>query len=223
MALKRKMKRPAGGPARKKRYMQRKPRIPRAIVPSRFAVKRVRFQETWVFSTATTSGFWRYYTWNNTNFNAFNEFSALFDEYKINALKYTFRPAYDTVDISVASGATPTGAQAYAHVVVDPSSTVIPSGTYTSAVLNGFLENSGVKTYTLNKPFSVYFKPKVQDQLLGGGTGTRTLRPTYIKTSEAVDHRGFHMFLQQNAVSTVNTAIKLDVFITAYATFRNLK
>ena len=102
--------------------------------------------------------------------------------------------------------------QAYAHVVKDNASTVVPASTYTQGNLNTFLENQGVKTHTLNKPFSVSVPLKVSDSLLGGGTSTRFVGAPWIRTNETgVTHRGFHIF------------IKLDTFYTFYIKVRNIK
>lgn len=186
-------------------------------------IKRTLYLGTWTWGSATTNDFWRYETYSAANINSFPEFAALFDQYRINAIKVTWRPQYDSVN-NVTGAGTLIQPQAYAHVVVDPQSTVVPSGTYSTANLNTFLEQSGVKTYTLNKPFSVYFRPKLLDQVLGGGTGARVSPATWIRTTDnAVNHRGYHMFIQQNAMSASNTNIKLDQFITVYASFRNMK
>jgi hypothetical protein len=209
---------------KKKRFQKKMglSRVPALRVPS-ITLKRRSFSSTWAFNTTTTNDVWRYYTFTAGDINNYSEFSALFDEYRINAVKVTFRPSYD--DLANISGTgTLVQPQAYAHVCIDPSSTVIPAGTYTSANMNTFLENSGVRTYTLNRPFSVYLKPHVQDGLQGGGTASHSFKAPWIKTSDSAPiHRGFHMFLQQNSFSTGNTNIKLDTFYTFYLQFRNLK
>lgn len=195
---------------------------PRSRTGSIVRMKKTCYTGAWSFSTASTAGFWRYNTYTATNsIQNFAEIAALFDEYKINAIKVTYRPRYDDVTISDANSGQP---QAYAHVIVDPSSTALPSGVYGATTLNTLLENDNVKTFTLNKPFSVYFKPKVQDQLFGGGTSSRVLTPTFMKTSEnSIDHRGFHMYIQQNNFSNTSTGIILDTFVTVYMQCRNLK
>lgn len=195
-----------------------RPRIVPAYRQPKLVMKRTNYVGSWTFATTTTNDFWRYMTYTPNNFNNFGEFAGVFDEYRINAIKVTFRPKYDTVTV----GQPP---QCFAHFFVDPASTVIPSGTYTSGSLNTFLENSGVKTRSTNRPFSIYFKPKVSDQLNGGGTVSRAISPTYLKTTETnVDHRGFHMYLQTNNFNTVGTTnITLDMYVTMYVTFRNLK
>lgn len=218
MAMKRKA--PSGRYRRRvKRKYMRKSRVPRA--PRRVGsimVKRSNYVGNWTFGTATTNDFWRYFAYDMTAFNQFSEFAAVFDEYKLNSMKVTFRPAYDSVlnDLAVA--------QAYAHYFVDPASTVIPTGTYTSTALNTFLQNDKVRTRTLNRPFSIYWRPKLLDQVLNTGTGAAMRSSPWIRTTETgASYRGFHMFLQQNNFVTTNTAIKLDVFVTMYVSFRNLK
>lgn len=225
MAIKRKMRtsrRPSRYVKRRRFNMVRRKRV--GLRPAkRLAIKRTIYAGNWTFGTAATTDFWRYVTFQASSINNFTEMAGLFDEYKINAVKITYRPAYDNVANLGAAG-TLAQPQAYAHVLIDPASTLIPSGVYSSGNMNTFLENQGVRTYTLNRPFSVYVRPKVQDQLFGGSTSTRTVKPPYIKTTEtAVDHRGFHMFLQQNNFANTNTNIRLDIFATYYITLRNIK
>lgn len=190
------------------------------IVP-KLSCKRMTFQTTWQFSTASTTGFWQYYTFTPNSMSNFAEFQNVFDEYKINAVKYTFRPRYDNVSAADNTAGNP---QAYLHTCIDPSSTLVPSGTYSSTTLNTFLENDRIKTRTLNKPVSVYFKPRVTDQVQGGGTSARAIKPSWIKTSEStVVFRGFHAFIETNALTLTATNVSLDVFITFYVSFRNIK
>lgn len=189
-------------------------RVGRRIVP-KIIMQRTSNIGAWTFSTATTSGFWRYNTYNvGQHFSNFSEIAALFDEYKVNGIKVTFRPRYDSISPA-------TVAQAYAHVIVDQDTTTTPSGTYTQATNNFFLEAGRVKTYTLNKPFSVYFKPKTG---FPTSTGTVTQWPKYNKTTDTnCVYQGFHMFIQQNNFSTNNTDIILDQFVTLYISARNIK
>ena len=195
----------------------------KSVYVPKLTLKRTTFSSTWSFGTATTNDFWRYYTFTAGDVGGFQDFADIFDEYKITGVKVTFRPAYDNVHNVAGVGAL-AQPQAYAHVVKDNASTVVPASTYTQGNMNTFLENQGVKTYTLNKPFSIYTPLKVSDALLGGGTSTRFISAPWIRTNETgVSHRGFHIFLQQNSFSTGNTNIKLDTFYTFYIKFRNIK
>lgn len=191
----------------------------RFIVP-KLVTKRVLYNGAWTMSTAATSGFWRYETFSAGNINNFAELAQVFDEYKINGIKVTYRPRYDNIDGNTAAAGL---VQTTAHVVIDPDTTnTTPSGVYSAATLNGFLEQGDkVKSYTLNKPFSIYFKPK---QLLSTPTGSIGSRPRFNKTTDtAVNYRGYHIFLAQNNMVSSNNQVILDQFITVYFSMRNLK
>lgn len=206
---------------RKKRvFRKRAVRFVRKMPNTMMQVKRTCYSSNWTMAPGVLANFWRYYTFTTGDVTNFAEFAAVFDEYRIAAIKVTFRPSYD--NINVVDGAT--APQAYAHVIVDPESTLVPSGIYGAGNLNAFLENEGLRTYTLNRPFSIYLKPKCSDSIFGGGTAARTYRAPWIKTTETgVQHRGFHVYLQQNSFSSGNANVKLDTFYTFYLQFRNVK
>lgn len=194
--------------------MRRRPYLGKRV--PRIALKRTVFLFTWTFGTATTNDFWRYFEAPISDLPDLASYQALFDQYKINAVKYTFRPRYDTVTAS-ATGTNPTSTM---HVIKDPESTVTPSGTYTGANVNSFLENGNVRSYTTNKPFSVYYRPKIYQSVSSTGTGSALTGPKYLNlnTDTTVRHRGFHVFWQQQAMAT-STQL-LDVFVTLYITLR---
>lgn len=185
------------------------------------SVNRTKYDGAWTFSTATTAGFWRYQSFTaGTHIQAFSELASVFDEYKIYAIKQTWRPRYDNVQAPTAAG-TVAQPQAYAHIALDPDSITAPTGVYSTTNLNSFLENGKVRTKTLNKPFSVYFKPRCDTNVLGG---LKRENAGWFKTSDTtIPHYGYHMFIQQNNMDSTNTNIVLDGFVTVYAKFRNLK
>lgn len=203
--------------SRRKTYMSR-----RAV--AKLAVNRTRYDasRSWAFSTASTNGFWRYQSFTAADIQDFAAMASVFDEYKVNAIKTTWRPRYDSVNAPTAAGAV-AQPQAYAHIVVDPASITPPTGTYDAANLNAFLEQGKLRTVTLNRPFSVYFKPKQDMSLLGSSSGTRVSTKWLKTTDTSVPMYGYHMFLQQNNFNATNTNIQLDCFVTVYAQFRNLK
>lgn len=184
------------------------------------SLKRTFYFGAWAWATTTTNDFWRYQTMTLSNLPSVAEFTSIFDEYKVNGVKFTYRPNYDGITMSTAA----TLPLAYMHVCKDPASTLVPAGIYSSANLNTFLENSGVRTYNLNKPVSVYYKPRISEGVLGGGTASVTKPCPWVKTTEtSVDLRGHHAFISTNNFGTTNTNIKLDVFVTFYVSFKNLK
>lgn len=221
-ATKRSLRRTTRGRVVKRRT--RRMRMSRPIAARNFlSVKRKVFLTSWVWGTTTTGDFWRYQTILASNMPNFTEYSSLFDTYKINGIKYTYCPRYTSTNAE-AAGATGSP-QAYAHYIVDPDSTILPAGVYGSATLNTLMENTNVKTRPLNKSFSIYYKPRVLQQLFGGGTASFTRPSPYIRTSDAnIDHRGHHMYINQNNFSaSANANIILDVYVTFYVTFKNIR
>lgn len=186
---------------------------------STLSVKRTTYDTAWTFSSATTNGFWRYNVFSTANMSDFAQYAAVFDEYKLCAIKQTWRPRYDSVTNLDVAG-TIVQPQAYAHLIVDPESSVVPTGTYATATVNSFLENGNVRTVTLNKPFSVYFRPKIGDTL---STGSRKVGSPWLPVANVSTFAGYHMLLQQNNMNTTNTNITLDSFITFYIKFRGSK
>lgn len=199
-------------------YMStRRPGIPRT---PKMTFKRTMFIYNWTMATTTTNDFWRYFEPNLSDLPDLSQYQDIFDEYKINAFKYTFRPRYDTTT----SGNSSSIPQAYAHIIKDPGSTVSPSGLYGSATLNSFLANGNVKSYTLNRPFSVYMKPRVYQEMSASTTGLQLAKPRFFRIGDTlIRHRGFHIMLQQNNFGTVNTQVQLDVYLTLYLTMRGAR
>lgn len=215
-----KRKRTATKAAANKRRRLAPKRVPRMPTYAMRTVKTT-YQGAWSFATTATSGFWKYYEAQAIQMSEFSEFATIFDEYKITNLKYTFRPRYDS--FTPDAGTTPF-TLCYAHVIKDPASTRIPNGAYNSTTINQFLENGAVKSYTLNKPMSVSFRPKILTSDFGGGSASTAIAARWLRTTEdGVPHRGFHMFLQNNALGGINQAIILDVFVTYTVQFRGAR
>jgi len=186
----------------------------------RLVMKRTKYDSSWTYSAASTTDFWRYQTFTTGAINNFAELANVFDSYKINAIKQTWRPRYDNVDASVAAANT----KVYAHVIVDPDSTLlVPTGAQSQTTLNTFLEQGDrVKTFDATKPFSIYFKPKIQMQGLGGDTQSM-VKSAFLKTTNTVAvHRGYHMYLAPNNLTAAPNLV-LDSYITVYFTMKDLK
>lgn len=215
-------RRPARRTFKKRRYNRRRygrgSRMRNGV--SIVKVNRTAYGGAWTFSTATTNDFWRYNSVTMGSFNNFAEYAAVFEEYKLCAIKQTWRPRYDSVNAPSAVG-TVAQPQAYAHIILDPESTTVPSGIYNTTNLNSFLENGKVRTKTLNKPFSVYWKPKTTTPMTVGSK--KVFSPWLPTTTTTQIFTGYHMFLQQNNLDTSNTNIVLDSYVTFYLMFRGQK
>lgn len=156
----------------------------------------------------------------------FGELASLFDQYRVYALKYTFRPRYDgfqgqdTTDTTL-PGVTNQG-KTYIHVVNDPKSTISPSGVYNSTTLNSFFEQGRVKSYNGNRPFSVYFKPSVADDADGVNIAKYVRAPWLNVGVTGIIHRGFHSFAQDINLTGV-FGQSWDIFVTPYMMFKNMR
>lgn len=182
-----------------------------------FRVVRTSYIFNWTFGTAATADFWRYFQGVLNDLPDVSQYQQVFDEYRIGGIKYTFRPRYDN---SENGNVLPLG---YAHIIRDPTSTITPTGLYTQSNVNTFLQNGAVKSYTLNKPFSIYYKPKIYDVVgTSGSSSQRIINAPFLRldTDTGVQHRGFHIFLQNNNMTAANSSLQLDVYVTFYLTFR---
>lgn len=202
-----------------KRMLRRKRSTPRVT-----SFKRTCWSTNFTPTAASTSGFWVYFTTTFASISNNAEYVALFDQYKINAVKYTFRPRYDsfagndTTDTTL-PGVTNQGGT-MVHTIADPTSNVVPTGLYGASNLNTFLENGNVRTRTGNKAFSVYFKPMVDDSM---ATGTERKRASWLPTTNTtIVHNGFHCFFQDvNLTGTFGQSF--DIYITYYFQCRGMK
>lgn len=181
--------------------------------------KRCVYDGTWTFGTAVTNDFWRYVEAPINKLPDIAEYATIFDEYRINAVKYTFRPRFDSNE----NGAT-NPPQSYAHVILDPNSTITPTGVFTQNNLNAFLQNGNVKTYSCNRPFSVYYRPRYYAEVSATTVGLHSTRTGFLRIGDnTIMHRGFHMFLQPNQMSSANVNLVLDIHITYYVTMRGAR
>jgi len=214
MAYKRKRSTPATTGRRVRRRTARPMRNLRMVGSPTFTVKQKTYLNVWQFSSAATNDFWRYYTTTANAMTNFAQHAVVFDEYKITNVTYEFRPQWDNFspDNSLWSSGS-------VHTIVDPNSSFVPTGAYGAATLNTFLEQGRVKSRRMGTTVSLAFKPVVAKQIFGGGLSGVLSRAPWIKTSEnLVDHRGVHIYLQQNDSTLL--PVKYDVFVTHTIMFR---
>jgi len=180
----------------------------------------------WSFTTTNVSGFWRYETCALNSLSNVNEYTNLFDEYRITGVKYRYVPCYDSLSaLDSTNGSTLPVTNAYeAHVSVDASTgTQIPSATYNIAALNGYLEEANRnKIYRGGKEFSVFYRPRVLEDH-NTNTASKTIPfPWTRTTASSVVARGHHMFIWgHNGTSVVG--LNFEVYLTVYVQFRGAK
>lgn len=193
-----------------------------------FSVKRTFYSGNWAPNTSTTAGFWRLFAPALSDMPSLSEYTALWDSFRIKAIKVTFRPRFDnfsgndTTDTTLPGVTNQSGTRAF--VIVDPYTNTGATGTYTSTNFNLFLENgSKVKCYEGAKPFSVYWKPTIDRSIGASVTGGRIKAP-WIQTASGttIPHYGFHIFMQDNAFAGT-FGNSYDIFYTYYMQFKSSK
>lgn len=222
--VKRTYKRPRRG-LRKTLRRPRRATLVRRIPQQILSVKRTFHAGTWAWATTSTAGFWQYYTAQFNQLPNVAEYKALFDLYKISAVKFTFRLNIDGVNPSDVAGATG-GGMGMVHYIIDPSNNFTPTGTWSQATLNSFMELGSVRSRDMTKPFSIYFKSMISNDVTGSLTNGQPMRPPYIRTdSDNVAHNGVHVFLQpSNAFATTPTfRVTFDIFMTFYLRLKGNK
>jgi len=179
--------------------------------------KRKYSNQTIVPSTASTAGFWQYFGFQPTVLPNWSELSNLFETFKVCAIKWTYYPRYTDVE----GGSAPL---VYATYQIDPKSVIAPSGTYSRATYNTLLEQFGTRTIRCDKPFSVYYKPKVFDDI-NGVAASKWVNP-YLSTSTggSTIYRGHHMFFHDANFSGTGFAnFSCEQVITVYMKLKNFK
>lgn len=209
-------------PNKKRRFNMSGKRRMTPVSVNKILMKRRFYSSTWTFGTAATADFWKYFTFTVGSMPNVTEISNLFDLYKLNGVKVTFVPRYDEYSAGTSTAAgTPLH---YAWVLIDPASTVSPSGAWGPTTLNGLIEDGKAKMIPLNKPFSIFIRPRSLIQYFGGGTASTLVKSAYNRTSDlAVDHRGFHMYITQNGWVQTAPNVTLDIYYTYYVSAKNLK
>lgn len=215
---------PAGRPKKRARTTTSSGR--RGSMKMGTTVLRTKYAASQTFSTASTGGFWNYWSvaiGNGTyGFNNFAEFANVFEQYKVHWIKYEFRPKYDNLAAGVV-GVGMSQSMPYAVVCKDPESTLVPSGTYTAANLNTLLEHQGSFVRPLNKKLTVVYRPGVQIPT-NIGSGVMYKYSPWLSTQDtSVPLRGYHMFLVNNGFASSAPDLELDIYITYKVSFRNFK
>lgn len=212
---------------------RRVPRPIRVAIPT-IAVKRTCYLGTVTPNSSSTPAFWRYISTsldsgftNESNFSMggltnLAEYTPLFDQYRLNAIKYVLRPRQG-MNVADQNNATAISHErGYHSVLIDKAGTITPTGTFTSTTYNTFLENGNVRTYDATKPVTIYIKPLVQEQY--GSGAFRYVKPRWTDlgtAGNAMPHRGFHLFTHTNSMNTASLGrYAYDVFVTYFIQFK---
>lgn len=185
-------------------------------------MKRTSYAGTMQLGTATTFDFWRFWEPSLGSFNNFSELANVFEQVRVNAVKLTFRPRFESVNAPITGNTPMTTVMPYVTMIVDPQSGITPTGAYNSSTLNLLLEGGG-KTRRANRPFSVYFKPWVSIPTNTNGGVIFKKTPWLRTTDTGVPHKGAHIMFHTNSFSTSLVDCVWDIYIGWYVSLRNLK
>lgn len=219
-------KRKRASTRRRYRKRARKSYVPRPLTRRRgtmINMHRTFNYSYWQPSTATTSDFWKFYSFTIQDMPNYTEITNLFDSYRIARIKVKFLPRFNAFDGSNTTDTTLPGVTnqqgTNLHIIVDPKSQTGPTGVYSRANMNNFLESGKVRTYNGNRPVTVYYKPVVSDSLT---SGARFLSAPWLPTGSPSPHYGFHAFAQDvNMTGTFGQS--WDVFVTFYIQAKGIK
>lgn len=170
------------------------------------------------WNTTTVNGFWNVLQPRFNEMPNLAEYQALFREYKLNRIKVTFVPRYDSTDQTGAG----TGAAMplISYRVVNPEF-LTPSGVYNNSTLNAYLE-TGAKTRAFRRPISVFFRPTIATDIADQVVASRGPMWTRNTTAgAAVLHNGVSYFVHFNGFVTPTANFTTDVYYTYYFQLRN--
>lgn len=197
---------------RRRIYRNRRLYRKRSIVHNfkRCIVSSINLQKS-----ANTAGFQTVHFQDIPNYT---EFTALFDQYRINGLKFEFMPRFNSIDQTAAYG------QEF-YTVIDRNDESVPG------TLNVMLDYQSLRKTPITRKHVRYFKPGVLFGLLEEPETTPSpLSPSSTKLSPwinintstglNVDHLGLKYFSPATGAAS-NTTI--DVIITAYFQCRTVK
>lgn len=135
----------------------------------------------------------------------YTDFTTLYDQYKIKAVKCTLIPRHTEVGLGTIT-------QGNMWSVLDYDDSAIPTS------LDALLQYQNTKRTRMNQTHSRYLKPMVGTALAGGSTAPK--RNQWIDaTNSGVEHRGIKFWFDQRGTAPVT----YDVQIKYYLAFKNVR
>jgi len=145
----------------------------------------------------------------------YTEFSALFDQYKIKKVQYTYIPRYDSADISQYNNLT----LPRLFYVIDRDDAAAPSG------INDLMQYANVRSVQFNKPITVTYVPSVSGLVYqtGVASGYAPKSKQWLDlASTDVEHYG-HKFWIDLHTSNFGSNFKVDIQIRVWIDCKNLR
>lgn len=217
-------------PMRRRAPMRRRriARVPRAV--SSNVVQQTKifkwYRQLWTWSTVATSDFWRNYTISLADAPNYASYTAMFEKYRINWVKFTFYPQFDSVNLPASSTATPIAGKQYLVTAANPDNTVVPAGTYVASSLNNMMASQQCKVQQFNRPIKVLIRdPKVLEDTTAAVSSRSLTSPWLFTTASGslITHNACQAFWYQTGFDTTPGATYADVYVTMSVTFKDTK
>lgn len=139
-----------------------------------------------------------------------SDFTALYDQYRIRAIKWELLPRGNSVDLGTAGSQ-----QTRLFSVIDYDDGVIPTS------IGQLTQYQNLKVTSTTQKHVRYFRPMIRReiQIAPGSTGHEPTRAWIDMTNSTVDHFGVKLALQ----GPVSGTITYDVLVTYYLAFKNVR
>lgn len=213
--------------APRRRTVARIPRAPRTNGNIAQQTKLFKwYRQLWTWSTVATSDFWRNYTISLADAPNYANYTAMFEKYRINWIKFTFYPQFDSVNMPVSTTATPLAGKQYLVTAANVDNTVVPSGTYAAASLNLMMASQQTKVHQFNKPIKILIRgPKVLEDVTAAISSKSVTSPWLFTTASGslVTHNACQAFWYQSGFDATPGATYADVHVSMSVTFKDLK
>lgn len=176
------------------------------------------------FFTLNANGAWAAlnFGFKLDNLVNYTEFTSLFNQYRINAVKVTLLPYYDSNDMSNINPDGGTGVGRPANPIL--WTVCEDDGTTTVVNQNAVMQNSKARLVRRPmSPFSIYFKPKFQTSVgnIGTTVSAHPMRGWLDTQNFAVMHYGISVAGYIPAASSTSTPpLNYKVFIKYYLQFK---
>lgn len=224
MAYRRKRGATARRPIRRRRVMKRMARPMRSLIPQ-INMKRTFYYDTWSPNSASTNGFWRQLSIRFDQIPNNTELSAVFGQYKLNAVKFAMIPSFSEFDGSQEQQTSPViTPMAHVWVCYDKYTTTTPSGVYSVTTLNNFMEQGQIKTVKdSNKLINIYQKsPTYAGWDASAGTYTKLKAASWQRTDggTGVTHNAAQVFINTSDANLPATNV-YQIICTVYLSLKN--
>lgn len=163
-----------------------------------------------MFVSSTTAATLGAYSFQLSDLPNYTEFTQLFDEYKICAVKVKFMPLQSETN----TGTTTNYQMMPFFTVIDPDDTTAP------ADLNTLFQYESLKAHFPLRPFSRYIKPRMSVGAYSGAFSSyANVKPGWVDASSpSVQHYGLKIGL----AATPNVVYSWQMILTYYMKFRTV-